>query len=111
MTFVKTDLLRILEEVLPARFGGASTDYQLVEESRDGLTSLTLLVSPRVGEVDEDLVRRTFLEHLGRGGASERLMARAWERARAVTIARHHPRATKAGKILPFHLLGDGTLD
>jgi hypothetical protein len=35
MTFLDTDLIRVLEEVLPARFGGAPTDYQLVEEEAE----------------------------------------------------------------------------
>lgn len=34
MTFLGPDLLRLTEEVLPTRFGGDPTDYQLVEESR-----------------------------------------------------------------------------
>jgi hypothetical protein len=61
MTFVKTDLLRILEEIMPARFGGGSTDYQLVEEPRaGGLSGLTLTVSPHVGAVDDDCNGRPF---------------------------------------------------
>src|SRR5262249_43576160 len=32
MTFLDADVIRVLEEVLPARFGGAPTDYQLVED-------------------------------------------------------------------------------
>jgi hypothetical protein len=32
MTFLDTNVIRVLEEVLPARFGGAPTDYQLVED-------------------------------------------------------------------------------
>ena len=32
MTFLDTDVIRILEADLPARFGGGPTDYQLVEE-------------------------------------------------------------------------------
>ena len=32
MTFIGTDLVRIIEEVLPARFGGAFTNYQMAEE-------------------------------------------------------------------------------
>jgi hypothetical protein len=31
MNFLGTDLLRLIDEVLPARFGGAPTDYQFVE--------------------------------------------------------------------------------
>src|SRR3990170_1794038 len=44
MTFVQTDLLRLLEEVLPARFGGTSTDYQVLElEDEQGILRLLLI--------------------------------------------------------------------
>jgi len=44
MTFLDTDVIRVLEEVLPARFGGAPTDYQLLEdEADDGSPRLRLL--------------------------------------------------------------------
>ena len=53
MTFLDTDLIRVLEEVLPARFGGAPTDYQLVEEeAAEGQPRVRLLVHPRIGAVD-----------------------------------------------------------
>lgn len=32
MTFLDTEVIRVLEEVLPARFGGSPTDCQLVED-------------------------------------------------------------------------------
>jgi hypothetical protein len=50
MTFLDADVVRVLEDVLPARFGGGPTDYQLVEtEERDGLPHLRLLVRPELG--------------------------------------------------------------
>jgi hypothetical protein len=36
MNFIGADLHRLIEEVLPARFGGQPTDYQLVEEEERG---------------------------------------------------------------------------
>jgi hypothetical protein len=105
MTFVNTDLLRILEDVLPARFGGSSADYQLVEEAHDGaLSRLVLIVSPKVGAVDEATVRQAFLDELSRDGWAERLMAGVWAKAGSVLVRRQQPIATKAGKILPFHV-------
>jgi hypothetical protein len=48
-------MLHILEEVLPARFGGSPLDYQLLEEEDEqGFTRLSLLVSPRVALADEN---------------------------------------------------------
>jgi hypothetical protein len=35
MTFYDTDVIRVLETALPARFGGGPTDYQLVEEETE----------------------------------------------------------------------------
>jgi hypothetical protein len=104
MTFVQTDLLRVLEEVLPARFGGSGSDYQLVEEERDGILGLALVISPRLGPVDEALAREVFLQELGRGGGLERMGAQVWRRAETVTVRRRWPLATKAGKILPFQI-------
>jgi hypothetical protein len=104
MTFVQTDLLRVLEEVLPARFGGSGSDYQLVEEERDGILGLVLVISPRLGPVDEALAREVFLQELGRGGDLQRLGAQVWRRAETVRVRRRWPLATKAGKILPFQI-------
>lgn len=106
MTFVQTEFLRVLEETLPARFGGTSADYQVLEEEGQyGILKLLLLVSPRIGPVDEDGVRQTFLEELGRDGGDGRRKAEVWRRAETVQVRRQWPVATKAGKILPFHLI------
>ena len=89
-----------------------STDYQLVEEAREGgLAQLVLIVSPHVGAVDEVMVRRTFLDELSHDGWSGRLMAGAWERAGTVIVRRQEPVVTKAGKILPFHVTGRAVLE
>ncbi|OFX29645.1 MAG: hypothetical protein A2Z07_07650 [Armatimonadetes bacterium RBG_16_67_12] len=105
MTFVQTDLLRILDEVLPAKFGGTGADYQVLEEEENGILRLSLIISPRLGAVDEERARDAFLEALGHEGGLERLGAEFWRRANTVTVKREWPKATKAGKILPFQLL------
>jgi len=54
MSFFGTDLLRIIEETLPARFGENSTDYQMVEEEdSNGHTRLSIYIHPDVGDVEE----------------------------------------------------------
>jgi hypothetical protein len=104
MTFVRSDLLRVLEEVLPRRFGGTSADYQVVEEeNRDGISQVSLIVSPTIGRIDEDAAREALLGELERDGGGERV--RTWRRAGTVRVRRQRPLATKAGKILPFHLV------
>ena len=109
MTFVQTDLLHILEEVLPAHFGGTGADYQVVEqEGEHGIGCLVLLASPAIGPIDEDRLRSTFLAGLGRGHAVDRYGARMWAEAGTVQVKRDWPVPTGSGKILPFHLLGTG---
>ncbi|MGE3521078.1 MAG: hypothetical protein AB7J63_19210, partial [Vicinamibacterales bacterium] len=48
MHFIGADLIALVDEVLPTRFGGSATDYQFVEEERDGLPIVSLVMSPRL---------------------------------------------------------------
>ncbi len=105
MNFMDSDVMKVLEVVLPAKFGGGPTDYQLVEEEgRDGTPLLKLLASPRVGPLDEAALRGTFLESLGRGGGVETVMSRAWREGGLPVVERRAPLATASGKILHLHL-------
>lgn len=109
VTFVDTDFVRIIEKKLPETFGGRSTDYQLMEEEDvDGLTHLELLVSPRLGAIDEDAILDTFLKMLRQGEDSPESWAQSgvemWRQSGMVHVQRHDPVATRSGKILPFHL-------
>jgi hypothetical protein len=104
MTLLDTDVIRVLEEVLPARFGGAPTDYQLVEdESDDGQPCLDLLVHPAVGDVDPAAVARVFLDEIGPGSGVERVTQLLWAGFDLLRVKRQAPRITSAGKILHLH--------
>ena len=106
MTYTQTDLIGLLEEVLPTQFGGRSTDYQLVEgETGTGKARLVLRIHPCIGPVDESAVARVFMEKLSEGGGFRPLGAAVWQRLETLTVEREEPAITKAGKILPFHLL------
>ena len=50
LTFIGHDLIKLIEEILPANFGGSAADYQLVETERDGLPKVDLLVSSAPGQ-------------------------------------------------------------
>jgi hypothetical protein len=102
MNVVRSALLELVEDVLPARFGGRPTDYQLAEIEVDGLTRLRLRVSLRVGEVDEPAVAETVLAAIGGKGRPEKLMATVWSDAGTFEVVREEPRATAASKILPL---------
>jgi hypothetical protein len=110
VTFVDTDFINIIENELPKRFGGQSTDYQLVEEEdARGLTRLRLLISPRVGNVDEQEIVETFIQLLKVGESSPESWAQSgsdiWAQARTLRVKREYPIATGSGKILPFHIV------
>jgi hypothetical protein len=105
MTFLDTDVIGVLEEVLPARFGGAPTDYQLVEdEADDGSPRLRLLVHPAVGPLDTEAVSETFLRAIGAGAGVERVMSLLWRDAGLLRVERLAPRTTASGKVLHLHL-------
>lgn len=103
--FLGTELITLLEEVLPGAFGGSPADYQLVEAEQEGLSKVSLLVSPRVGALDDERVVRTTLDFLRSHSAGHRLMADFWEQGRTLQVVRREPYITQAGKILPLHIL------
>jgi len=107
MTLVGTDIVRLLEEVLPARLGGALGDYQLVEREGGAQTQLTLRISPRAGIASPEKAKECFLKEIRRlyGGT---LAARIWSHAEGIDVVIAEPLSTMTGKVLPLHLLGSG---
>jgi hypothetical protein len=104
MTFLDTDLIRVLEEALPARFGGGPTDYQVVEEEGDdGRSRLRLLVHPGVGPLAPAAVVDGFLAALGAGPGAQQVMALQWRAAGFVVVERAVPVALPSGKVLHVH--------
>lgn len=103
--FLGGDLVRLVENVLPARFGGGPTDYQFVEDEQNGLPRVRLLVSPRVGAVDETAVLEHALAALADGGGWRQMMAGIWRDGTTLTVERAEPFSTPAAKIQAFHVL------
>jgi hypothetical protein len=97
LTMLDTDLIRVLEELLPARFGGGPNDYQLLEGESEGQPRLTLLISPAIGPVDANEIGEAFLEGIR---ASNR---RLWRTPGFFTVDRRELIATASGKILHLH--------
>jgi len=101
LTFMDTDVIRILEEVMPRRFGGGPSDYQIVEEmAGDGQPRLRLLVHPDVGPADTTRLMQTFLDALAAGSETERLMVNQLRQERILDVERAAPYSTSSGKIL-----------
>jgi hypothetical protein len=104
MHFLGTELIALLEEVLPRAFGGGPSDYQLVEQEVGGLSRVQLIVRPSVGPIDEPRMVTTALEFLATHSRGHQLMASLWQDGSTLQIRRQEPFATKAGKILPLHI-------
>jgi hypothetical protein len=105
MTFAGTDLIRIIEEILPARFGGTSVDYQMMEEEdKQGHTRLSIIVSPEVGEIDDSALIQTVLTELSKGKDTQRMMTEMWSQAKLLRVRRQRPFVTATGKLLPLHI-------
>jgi len=105
VTLLGQDMLTILERILPERFGGAATDYQLVEREEPGETITELRASPRVVTASVDDVREFFLDEVKRlwGGSPT---CRQWSQADAFRVVLREPIVSGDRKINPLVLLG-----
>lgn len=104
MTIMGSDFIRVLEEVLPYKYGGSAPDYQLVEEDSEGQTFLSLIISPDVGKVDEVDVINTVFRELRKGIHGGGLAAGFWSQENMLRVKRIYP-ISSSGKVLPLHLI------
>jgi hypothetical protein len=101
VTLVGTEMVRILEDVLPARFDGSPQDFQLVEEEDDatGFTRLTLVVHPRLQIARHEEVIEAMLEALAESSISADLARTFWQQADTFRVSRREPMWTDRGKM------------
>ncbi|MGH3028982.1 MAG: hypothetical protein ACRDMW_10560 [Gaiellaceae bacterium] len=104
VAFLGETLIALVEDALPARFGGTAADYQLVERQRDGTTRVQVVVSPRLGQVDVRQVVDETLAFLEGRGRAEWAMAALWRAGGTLEVVRAEPHVTRASKVLPLHL-------
>jgi hypothetical protein len=106
VTFLGSKLYELVEQELPARFGGATGDYQLVEEEEAGLPRVSVIVSPRAGVIDEDALLATVMDRLKRththGGE---LMTEQFRQANTLRVIRREPYTTGSLKVPPIHII------
>jgi phenylacetate-coenzyme A ligase PaaK-like adenylate-forming protein len=106
VTLVGSDMVHILEHVLPAKFGGSLLDYQLVEEENvQGFTKLMLYIAPSVSIDDEHVVLETFLDAMKVSMPSVRLAQAEYRTGNVVEIRREKPIVTARGKYFPIRTL------
>jgi len=103
VTLVGSDMVRILEEVLPARFGGSPLDYQLREEEDDrGYTRLHLVIDPAIRIESETQVIEIVMNALRKAGVAAGVAAAMWSQAGTLQIRRAAPVWTARGKLMPL---------
>jgi hypothetical protein len=107
VTFLAADLYRLIEEMLPQRFGGNLGDYQLVEEQdAQGLPRLSLFASPELKDIDERELVAVFLAEVGKIRRQYPFMVNQWIESYVLRVVRKKPLLTKRGKLLPLRKLG-----
>lgn len=106
VTLVGSEMVHILEAVLPTRLeGGSPRDYQLLEEEdAQRFTHLSLVVSPRIALPDETTVIAAVLDALGQGSIAADSAQAIWNQARTLRVKRMEPICTARGKLMPLHL-------
>ncbi len=105
VTLIGSEMVRILEEVLPARLGGTPLDYQLhEEEDADGLTRMSLVISPRIAIADEQSVIDIVQQALAESSLAADSARAIWSQAGTWRVKRMEPVATARGKLMPLHL-------
>jgi hypothetical protein len=103
MTFRGHDIVRLIEEVLPQRFGGTPSDYQLAEgESDSGEPRVVLRIHPSLGEIDNGEAKREFFEWVGGSSDINKVTAQVWSDGDVLRVRRELPVATAGGKLPPF---------
>ena len=108
VTFEDSEIVPLLEDLLPRSFGGGPADYQLVEdEDGEGRPQLCLLIDPAAGPIDPAAVAEAFLDAIGRSSEGKRCMADQWRQAGLPRVERRSPQPTASGKIL--HLVAAHT--
>ena len=101
---VGSEMVQILESVLPAHFGGSALDYQLMEqENEQGLTRLFLLISPHLEIADERQVIDVLLGALQKSSSQANAAQSVWKQAGIFQIKRQNPIWTARGKLMPLY--------
>ena len=105
VTLVGSDVERILDDLLPAQFGGSALDYQFSEEEDErGFTRLTLRVAPSIELGDEANAVDFVLRSLEQAGGAAAVAQSTWRQAGTVRIRREAPVMTRRGKLMPLDI-------
>lgn len=105
MNFLEGDVVNLVDEILPSHFGGNPTDYQLVQNDLGGVSRISVVLSPRLGEVSEQQVLQVVLRGLASGARYKQMMSGIWEEGGTLEVLRREPYATSGAKVPPLHFI------
>jgi hypothetical protein len=103
VTFVGERLIQLIEQELPSRFGGTVGDYQVVEEEEGGLTRVSLLIAPKLGEVNEDEAIGLVMETLSASDRTGAFWTDLWRQGSTLRVVRREPYRSGTTKVMPLH--------
>jgi hypothetical protein len=95
---------RLVDVLLPSRFGGGPGDWQLAEGDGPATSFLEVRADPRLGEVPEGAVVEAILEALVPTEVGV-LAASVWSDPGFIRLRRTPPVPAPSGKTLPFEAL------
>jgi hypothetical protein len=101
VALLDSDVIKVLEEVMPSNFGGRPADWQLIErvDGQGARPEVALVVDPSVGPLTDQAVIDAFLSAIGGGDSGERLMELQWRDAGVISVLRETPARTASGKV------------
>jgi hypothetical protein len=98
-------ILELVEDVLPRLHGGASTNYQFVEEAGAAESCIAILVSRSISNLDEAALLRDVRAFLAGRSKGLRMMMEIWEQDGALRVVRAEPQTTPTGKTPALRVL------
>jgi hypothetical protein len=106
MTLFTIDLIRLIEEILPLKFGGTSIDYQILEEEdNDSQTYMTIVARPELGDLDDGAIIEVVLNEIRKGNDAYRMAAELWSQNQTIRVKRMNPVTTPGTKLFPVYTL------
>ncbi len=76
-----------------------------MEEEIDGLPHVSVVISPRVGALEEERVIEAVVEFLSSRDGGHRMMAQSLKNGANLGVVRREPYVTSASKIQPLHVV------
>ncbi|MGZ4809377.1 MAG: hypothetical protein ACXV7D_08605 [Thermoanaerobaculia bacterium] len=100
MTLHGIDVMALVEDFMPSKFGGSALHYQLAEEEdAGGKTRVVLIIDPSIDLPGDEAVEREVLDFLRSRPSPAPLAATTWNQASSLIVRRQIPRWSAQAKL------------